>query len=162
MSFLRIQTAATQLNAGRMMRRCLPTVGALLYPLALFALYQSNRQFALASNTTGKLATGILLGITIGLVYSVPALSFAVILKSSNDIQARRLAHLAFAAPPLFVVIGVFFYMLNVSNADYVLWGIAWLGVLGFAASAAPLKKIPSAAPTWIRTAHGFSAATIS
>src|ERR1700752_1468286 len=106
MSFLRIQTAATQLDAGGMMRRCLPTVGALLYPLALFALYQSNRQFALASNTTGKLATGILLGITIGLVYSVPALSFAVILKSSNDIQARRLAHLAFAAPPLFVVIG--------------------------------------------------------
>jgi hypothetical protein len=161
MSFLGIQTAATQLNAGGMMRRCLPTIGALLYPLALFALYQSNRHFALASDATGKLATGILLGISIGLVYSVPALSFAVILKSSNDIQTRRLAHLAFAAPPLFVVIGVLFYMLNVPNGDYVLWAIAWLGVLGFAASAAPLKKIPAAAPTWIRTAHGFSAATI-
>jgi hypothetical protein len=58
-------------------------------------------------------------------------------------------------------VIGVFFYMLNVSNGDYVLWAIAWLGVLGFAASAAPTKKTPAAAPTWIRTAHGFSAATI-
>src|ERR1700730_13249644 len=85
MNFLGIRTAATQLNAGGMMRRYVPTVGALLYPLALFALYQSNRHFALASNMTGKLAAGIWLGIAIGLVYSVPALSFAVIVKSSND-----------------------------------------------------------------------------
>ena len=75
MNVLGIRTAATQLNAGGMMRRYVPTVGALLYPLALFALYQSNRQFELASNMTGKLATGILLGIAVGLVYSVPALS---------------------------------------------------------------------------------------
>src|SRR5262249_61273228 len=88
MNFLGTRTAATRLNAGGMMRRYLPTVSALLYPLSPLALYQSAQQFALASDMTGKLATGILLGIATALVYSVPALSFAVILKS-NDIQDR-------------------------------------------------------------------------
>ena len=160
MNFLATRTAATRLTAGGMMRRYLPTVSALLYPLAPLALYQSAQQFALASDMTGKLATGILLGIATALVYSVPALSFAVILKS-NDIQDRRFAHLAFAAPPLFVLIGVFFYILNVPNGDYAFWAVAWLGVLGFAAFGSPTNEMPAAAPRWLRTAHGFSATAI-
>src|SRR5262249_2283368 len=102
----------------------------------------------------------ILLGIASALVYSVPALSLAVILKS-DDIQDRRFAHLAFAAPPLFVLIGVFFYMLNVPNGDYAFWAIAWLGVLAFIAFGSPTNEMPAAALRWLRTAHGFSAATI-
>jgi hypothetical protein len=160
MNFLGTRTAATRLNAGGMMYRYLPTVSALLYPLAPLALYQSGQQFALASDMSGKLATGILLTIATALLYSVPALSLAVILKS-DDIQDRRFAHLAFAAPPLFVLIGVFFYMLNVPNGDYAFWAIAWLGVLGFAAVGSPTNERPAAAPRWLRTAHGFSAAAI-
>jgi hypothetical protein len=160
MNFLASRTAVTRLNAGGMMRRYLPTVSAMLYPLAPLALYQSAQQFALASDVTGKLATSILLGIAAGLVYSVPALSLAVIL-TSDDIQDRRFAHLAFAAPPLFVLIGVFFYMLKVPNGDYAFWAIAWLGVLGFAAFGAPTNEMPAVAPRWLRTAHGFSAAAI-
>jgi hypothetical protein len=161
MNFLGTRTAATRLNADGMMRRYLPTVSALLYPLAPLALYQSAQQFALASDMTDKLATGILLGVATALIYSVPALSLAVILKSGDDIQDRRFAHLAFAAPPLFVLIGVFFYMLNVPNGDYAFWAIAWLGVLGFAAFGSPTNERPAAAPRWLRTAHGFSAAAI-
>jgi hypothetical protein len=161
MDFPRARTTARQLNAGGMMRRYLPTVSALLYPLAPLALYQSGHQFVLASNMTGKLATGALLGIAIGLTYSVPALSLAVIVKSSDDIQARRFAHLAFAAPPLFVLIGVLFYMLNVPNGEYAFWVIAWIGVLGFAAFVPSTSEMPAAAPRWLRTAHGFSASTI-
>jgi hypothetical protein len=86
-----------------MMLRYVPSVAALLYPIALSALHQSGRQFAQASDITGRLAAGVLLCIAIGLVYSVPVLSLAVILKSGRDVVARRLAHLAFAAPPLFV-----------------------------------------------------------
>jgi hypothetical protein len=160
-NFLRTRTTATRRNADRMMQRCLPTVSALLYPLAPLALYDSGRQFALASNMPDMLATGAILGIAVGLLYSVPALSLTVILKSGDDIQARRFAHLAFAAPPLFVLIGVFFYMLNVPNGDYVFWAVAWLGVLGFAAFASPTNEMPTAAPRWLRTAHGFSAAAI-
>src|SRR5205814_10135262 len=104
--------------AAGIMRRCLPTAAALPYTLAPMALYESARQFALASTTTDKLATGALLSTAIGLTYSVPALSLAVIVKSGDDIQARRFAHLAFAAPPLFVLIGVLFYMLKIPNGD--------------------------------------------
>jgi hypothetical protein len=161
MNFLGTRTAATRLNAVGMMRRHLPTVSALLYPLAPLALYQSAQQLGLASDMTDKLATGILLGVATALVYSVPALSLAVILKSGDDIQDRRFAHLAFAAPPLFVLIGVFFYLLNVPNGDYAFWAIAWLGVLGFAAFGSPTNEMPAAAPRWLRTAHGFSAAAI-
>lgn len=137
-----------------------PALAALLYPLALSALHQSGRQFVQASDTAGRLGAGILLCLAIALVYGVPALSLAVILKSGRDVLARRLAHLAFAAPPLFVLIGVLFYMLEVPNADYVAWGIGWCGVLGFAAFAGPGKETPAPA-RWIRTAHGFSAAGI-
>jgi succinate dehydrogenase/fumarate reductase cytochrome b subunit len=155
------RAAATNLNAGARALRCLPSAAALLYPLALLLLYEFGRQFVQASDLTGKLATGILLGIAIGLVYGVPALSFAVIVRSADDIRARRIAHLAFAAPPLFVVIGVVFYMLNVPNGDYLAWGIVWLGVLGLAAFAAPSSEVSAAAPSWIRAAHGCSAAAI-
>jgi hypothetical protein len=161
MNFVGTPTATARLNAGSMMRRYLPMVSALLYPLAPLALYQSGQQFALASNMTDKLATGILLGIAIGLLYSVPALSLAVILKSGNDIQGRRFAHLAFAAPPLFVLIGVFFYVLYIPNGDYAFWVIAWLGVIGFAAFVSPTNEMPAATPRWLRAAHGFSAAAI-
>jgi len=137
-----------------------PALAALLYPLALSALHQSGQQFLHAPDTAGRLGAGLLLGVAVALVYGVPALSLAAILKSGRDVLARRLAHLAFAAPPLFVLIGVLFYMLELPKGDYVAWGIGWLGVLGFAAFAVPGKETPTAA-TWIRTAHGFSAAAI-
>jgi hypothetical protein len=143
-----------------MMLRYGPALAALLYPLALSALYQSGQQFLQAPDTAVRLGAGLLLCVAVALVYGVPALSLAVILKSGRDVLARRLAHLAFAAPPLFVLIGVLFYMLEVPNADYVAWGIGWCGVLGFAAFAARGKEMPAAA-RWIRTAHGFSAAVI-
>ena len=57
MNFLGARAAARPLNAAGIMRRYLPTAAALLYPLAPLALYESGRQFALASNTTDKLAT---------------------------------------------------------------------------------------------------------
>jgi hypothetical protein len=59
------------------------------------------------------------------------------------------------------VFIGVIFFMLNIPNSDYVVWAVAWLGVIAFAALAAPANILPAATATWIRTAHGFSAAGI-
>jgi hypothetical protein len=125
-----------------MMLRYAPALAALLYPLTLLALHQSGQQFLQAPDTAGRLGAGLLLCVAVALVYGVPIMSLAVILKSGRDVLARRLAHLAFAAPPLFVLIGVLFYMLEVPNADYVAWGIGWCGVLGFAAFAGPGKEV--------------------
>ena len=147
-------------SRGHLFLRCGPPLAALLYPLALLALNQCGPQVAEASAMTGRLAGGILLCIAVCLVYSVPALSLTA-LRSANDVLTRRVAHLAFAAPPLFVLIGVFFYVLKVPNGDYVVWAIAWLGVLGFAAFAAPASDLPAAAVPWISTAHRSSAAAI-
>jgi hypothetical protein len=43
---------------------------------------------------------------------------------SSSELLARRLAHLTVASPPLFVLIGVVFYLLHAANADTVFWWI--------------------------------------
>jgi len=108
-------------------------VAALLYPLALSGLHQSAQHVAQASDPLAKLTASLLLFFAVGLVYSVPALSLAAVARAGNDSRVRRVAHLSFAAPPLFVLIGVLFYMLKLPSADLVVWGIGWLGVLVFA-----------------------------
>jgi len=67
-----------------------PALAALLYPLALSALHQSGQQFLHAPDTAGRLGAGLLLGVAVALVYGVPALSLAAILKSGRDVLARR------------------------------------------------------------------------
>ena len=155
------QPLANRHDVARTIFRYGPSTAALIYPLLLVSLHESGLQFAQATDASGKLLAGLAVGLAAALVYSVPLLSFAAISQSAGQIRTRRFAHLAFAAPPLFVMIGVFFYMLNVPNGDYAFWAIAWLGVLGFAALVSPTNKMPAAAPRWLRTAHGFSAAAI-
>src|SRR5262249_43903281 len=138
-----------------------PSVAALFYPLALFALHESGKQLLQATYAGGKLAAGVAMGLAVCLVYSVPVLSFAVILRSTADVRSRRLAHLAFASPPMFVLIGVLFYMLGLPNGDYLVWTLGWLGVLAFARVARPANRMAAPAATWVRFGHGISAALI-
>jgi hypothetical protein len=72
--------------------------------------------------------------VSVGFVYSVPAVGIGVAYllgrderTSSSELLARRLAHLAVASPPLFVLIGVVFYLLHARNGDSVFWWILWL-----------------------------------
>jgi hypothetical protein len=58
------------------------------------------------------------IAVSAGLVYSVPAVGIVVAYlvgrderTSSSELMARRIAHLAVAAPSLFVLIGVIFFM---------------------------------------------------
>jgi succinate dehydrogenase/fumarate reductase cytochrome b subunit len=161
MMLLTNRTAATRRDIASMTLRCGPSAAALGYPLALVLLHQSGRQFVQATDATSTLLAGFAVCVTVVLVYIVPVLSFAVILRSGGDIRARRLAHLAFAAPPLFTVIGVVFFFLGIPNGDYVVWTVAWLGVLAYAASASPAEAAPAPPATWVRTAHGITGATI-
>src|SRR5262245_5840306 len=161
MTLSTIQPLANRRDVARTIFRYGPSTAALFYPLLLVSLHQSGRQFVQATDATGKLLAGLAVGLAAALVYSVPLLSFAAISQSTGQIRTRQFAHLAFAAPPLFVLIGVFFYMLNVPNGDYAFWAIAWLGVLGFAAFVSPTKEMSAAAARWLRTAHGLSAGAI-
>jgi hypothetical protein len=82
---------------------------------------------------------------------------------SSSELLARRLAHLAVAAPSLFVLIGVVFILLHSTNGASVFWWILWLTAL--AAVAWALRRQGTAtlapftpAPIPLRVAHGTSA----
>jgi lysylphosphatidylglycerol synthetase-like protein (DUF2156 family) len=70
------------------------------------------------------------------------------------------------ASPPLFVLIGVVFYLLHASNGDSVFWSILWLAALAALAwamrrqgSDRPASSTPNPIP--LRVAHGSSALLI-
>src|SRR5215469_986898 len=150
----------------------LPPGAALFYPQAVRALYESGKLLHRASGPAGAVAW-LAIAVSVGLVYSVPAggITVAYLLgrqerTSSSELLARRLAHLAVASPPLFVLIGVVFYLLRFPNGDSVFWPIFWLTSLAAAGWAMPSQgtDTPASAtpaPMPLRVAHCTSALLI-
>jgi hypothetical protein len=155
-----VRTTATRLDLANMVFRYGPAAVALVYPLALAALHLSGQHFVHATSMTGRLLAGLAICVAVALVCSVPALSFTTIWLSARA-RERSLAHLAFAAPPLFTLTGVAFFFLGVPNGDYVVWVLGWLAVLSFAASPARAETVPAAPANWVRNAHGITGAII-
>jgi len=151
----------------------LPAIAALFYPVEVRALYESGKLL----HRTGGLSVAIAwlaIAVSLVLVYGVPAVSIWVANllgrhegSSSSELLARRIAHLAVASPPLFVLIGVIFYMLHSAHGDYVIWPILWLTLLTAAAwtmgRRQDIETFASSAPNPIplRVAHGTSALLI-
>ena len=150
----------------------LPAAAALLYPQAVRALYESGKPLHRA-NGPGDAVAWFAIVVSVGLVYSVPALGIGVAYllgrherPTSSELLARRLAHLAVASPSLFVLIGVVFYLLHSAKGDSVLWPILWLTAL--AAGAWTMRRqgtetpaAPTPNPIPLRVAHGTSALLI-
>jgi hypothetical protein len=150
----------------------LPPALALLYPQAVSALYASGKLQNLAGRP-GPAVAWLSIALSVALVYSVPATGIGVAWalgrrerNSSSELLARRLAHLAVAAPPLFVLIGVVFFLLGSPKGDSVFWPILWLTVLAAGAwviatqnSEQPISSKPNPIP--LRIAHGTSALLI-
>src|SRR5215813_3510623 len=114
----------------------LPAAAALFYPLALKTLNESGKLLHRASGPAEVMAC-LAIVVSVGLVYSVPAVGIGVAYllgrherTSSSELLARRLAHLAVAAPPLFVLIGVVFYLLHAASGESTFWWILWLPAL--------------------------------
>src|SRR5215469_4326480 len=123
----------------------LPPAAALFYPLAVKALYESGQLLHSASGWVDLLAW-LAIVVSIGLVYSVPAVGIAVAYLlgrheriSTSELVARRVAHFAVASPPLFVLIGVVFHLVHAADGDSWFWTILWLSVL--AATAWAMRK---------------------
>jgi hypothetical protein len=149
-----------------------PPAAALCYPLTVKALYESGKLLHRVGGP-GDAAAWLAIVVSVALVYSVPAVGIgaAYLLgrderTSSSELLARRLAHLAVAAPPLFVLIGVVFYLLHAPNGDSVFWWILWLAALAAAAWAmrrqgtdGPASSTPNPVP--LRVARGTSALLI-
>jgi hypothetical protein len=149
-----------------------PPAAALFYPQAVKALYESGRLLHQASGP-GHAVAWLAIVVSVGLIYSVPVEGIAVAnalgrhaRTSSSELLARRLAHMAVASPPLFVLIGVVFYLLHASSGDSVLWWTLWLTALTAAAWSMRRKRIKTLAsstpsPIPLRVAHGTSALLI-
>ena len=143
-----------------------PALAALLYPLALAALFGSAALVHEGAVGAGALAFIV----SLSLCLAVPAVALRVAwllghaeAASAGEIRARRLAHLAVASPPLFTLIGVALYLLHApANSDYLLWALIWLG--GLVAIALGRADVPAARPTraaiapWLVELHGLTA----
>jgi hypothetical protein len=158
------ETAARYLHAA-------PPVAALLYPVALVAFYSGGRAVHDASSWETWLSGCIVMLGGAVLAYLPSAISFWVIsvfgqepAASRAQLRARRLAHLAFASPPLFTALGVVLDLLH-SSSDYIIWAVFWIGV-GVATIAAAderpaVASVPQTVRPWLRIAHGCSALAI-
>jgi hypothetical protein len=139
--------------------RLTTAIAPLLYPVTLVLLHRSGAYLAQAGPGE-KLTAALLVALAASLVYSVPIVGFVGARKARADLLARQMAHLVIAAPPLFVVLGVIFYMLNVAHGDYVAWAVLWIGMLAVASRPGHTTSIKPAAQ-WLRVAHGFCGVAI-
>ncbi len=161
MTHFALQAAARRGGTVGTILRYGPAAAALAYPLLLMLLHLCGRQLAEATTATAALSAGLGAAGAAALVVGVPLLGFAAI-RCSGDLRTRRLAHLAFAAPPLFTLTGAVFFLLGIPNGDYAVWGILWTGALIYAARKSPAPMTTAARPAgWIGTAHGLSAGII-
>lgn len=139
------------------------TVLALGYPWSLAKFYEEHHNH----HTVGAL-------LAIALVFAVPVFAFLSLQRlarvDTDDrrvVILRRLAHLTFASPPLFVILGVLLYLMKIYGAD----GKVWLGlwsviIVGTVLTLSTVRggsggpqSLPSTAP--VRALHGATAAII-
>ncbi|MPW23144.1 hypothetical protein GCT13_41835 [Paraburkholderia sp. CNPSo 3157] len=140
-----------------------PAVLALGYPWYLARFYDA----AAAHHALSALAA-------LAVVLAVPASAFVSLyslgrqpLITSRDVILQRLAHFTFASPPLFVIVGVFLYLMKINGADARVWLGIWAAVLCAAMLAlltnpAVDKHAPAVrrlAP--VRVMHGVASAAI-
>ena len=150
----------------------IPAIAAFGYPYFVMALYNSGQLLSHTSSASSTIVAWISMFVAVVLVYGVPAVSLAAAVAlgrldtpSRVQLRARRLAHLAFASPSLFVFIGVVFYLLGSANGDYLFWALLWAAALLIAWStgvnAATAADAAASPPAWLRISHGSSALAI-
>lgn len=142
-----------------------PALAALLYPLALAAMFRSAA--LVHEHAVGAGVVGFIVSLSLSLAVPAVALRIAYLLgqvdtASAGEIRARRLAHLAVASPPLFTLVGVALYLAHApANGDYVLWALIWLAVLAaipFGRADVASTVARPAVATRLITAHALTA----
>lgn len=153
-------------------RAVLALLAAILAYPAFLALFHASGRLAVAAETPAEMVRGW--GGVVGfmaLAFAVPGFAFAVARAhsrtplSAEDLHVRRLAHLAFAAPPLFTATGVVLFTFDLPGWDPVVWTIGWLGLFAWLARhrvvAPRLPAHDGKPPVPLRWAHGIAAAAL-
>src|SRR5437763_4021923 len=148
----------------------MPPLAALLYPFLLAAFHANiapviSGQSAEPVLRSAAAALFVLLAFAAPVVALLGALTLGELAAPSvTQRRARTIALLAVAAPPLFVFLGVEFYMLHDPVPDTWVWVAFWLGMAtlaGFWRNKTPALSPANAAPAPLRVAHGISAVGI-
>ncbi|WP_162600716.1 hypothetical protein [Paraburkholderia sp. C35] len=145
---------------------CLHMVPALMavgYPWYLAMFYQFRQ--------SERIAEALL---SLGLVFAVPCSAFVSLYAlgrtpamTSEGVVLRRVAYLSFVSPSLFVIVGVFLYLMKIDGKDDQVWVGLWLAIL-CAASLVLLGRRGSVSPApssthmrTVRAMHGIAALVI-
>ena len=148
----------------------LPPAFALFYPQTVMALSESGKLLHRASGL-GDAVAWLSIAVAVALAYACRPSESALPMcwggtgTTSSELLARRLAHLAVAAPSLFVLVGVVFFLLH-SNGESVFWWGLWVPALLATAWAAvrgrsEARVSATSNPIPLRIAHGTSALLI-
>lgn len=129
---------------------CLPVLcGAVCYPLFLGSAYGGMQRLPGAPSFEERLGTLFMVAVSLGAAFAVPLVAALVAGRIARshalapaDVRAYRLAHVAFAAPPLYTAIGVMTAVLGIGALDFLTWLLLWLG-LGLIVMAAPIDVPP-------------------
>ena len=152
---------------GARLAPLMPPLAALLYPFLLEAFHASiapliSGRSAEPSLRLAAAALFLLVAFATPIVALLGAMTLGEIAAPSvTQRRARTIALLAVAAPPLFVFLGVEFYMLHDPVPDTWVWVAFWLGMTalaGFWRNETPAPPLADAASAPLRVAHGISA----
>lgn len=127
------------------LEHCLPLLcGAVCYPLFLGSAFGGMQSPPGMPALEERLGTLLMVAVSLGAAFAVPVVAALVAGRmarsqalSPADVSAYRLAHVAFAAPPLYTAIGVITAVLGIGALDFMIWLLLWLG-LGLIVMAAP------------------------
>ena len=165
------------LSAGdqpsRLLRIYAALAGAVVaYPWLLAGFYSSGRRAVSGDSEAIFGWVGVVVFLTT--VFAVPAFAFLVAITNNNapgtaaspeETAARRAAHLAVAAPPLFTLTGVVLAIFNIPGLGILPWTLGWIAIFGTLSflhrHGASTSFIAPASSPALRVAHGISAAFI-
>jgi hypothetical protein len=147
-----------------------PVAAALVYPALLRAAYAALDQPAGGLQWADRCGDLCLFALAIAGAYAVPILALWQALRASAQphdlLVARRLSritHLAFAAPPLYTLLGVVTALLHIGGLDVVAWTVLW-GAVAVHSLRRPQECETTAPGTELpvlRSFHGIVALTV-
>jgi hypothetical protein len=148
-------------------------VAIVSYPLALLLFHVAGRAAVSAATPAMAAAAWTATSLCLAIALAPPTLGWVVARRASppwpldpSYLFQRRVAHLGFAAVPLWTATGVVLSLLDLGQWDFLVWVVAWTTIgwrLAKAAPAdAPVPAMPAGTPpTWLRVAHGVGAAAL-
>jgi hypothetical protein len=136
-----------------------PVVGAVSYPFLLVIFHQIVGRSGNPLSTLQVIAASVVLASTA----AIPAVAIWTVYRCNLPTALRRLCYFTVVAPTLYVFLGVLLTLAGANISDLVVWVGVWLLLAGIAVIAGRSEEsvVPGKIPTWLRVAHGISAAIL-